>query len=67
MLFEGGLNADGEGRPTDPVKVARSLGLAKDRFEAMTASCSEIEYLLVAPATIVFGLDNRVFTMTRAK
>jgi hypothetical protein len=33
----------------------------------MTAGCSEIGYVLAAPAIIVFGLGAGVVTMTRAK
>jgi hypothetical protein len=33
----------------------------------MTASCSEVEFLLLDPDTILFGLNNRIFTAKRAK
>jgi hypothetical protein len=33
----------------------------------MTASCSEVEFFLFDPDTILFGLNNRVFTVKRAK
>ncbi len=67
MLFEGGLNADGDGKPTDPVVVARALGIGNKTLRAMTASCSEVEFVLLDPDTVLFGLNNRVFTMKRGK
>jgi hypothetical protein len=67
MLFEGGLNADGDGKPTDPVVVARALGIENKALRAMTASCSEVEFVLLDPDTLLFGLNNRVFTMKRGK
>lgn len=66
-LFEGGLNADGADRPTDPVALARSLGMTTRTVRGMTANCSEVEFFLVAPDTILFGLNNRVFTVRRVK
>jgi hypothetical protein len=67
MLFEGSLNADSADKPTDPVAVARSLHVTAKATPAMTASCSEVEFLLIDPDTILFGLNNRVFIATRAK
>ena len=66
-LFEGGLNADGADRPTDPVALARALGMTTRTVRAMTASCSEVEFFLVDPDTLLFGLNNRVFTAKRVK
>jgi hypothetical protein len=66
-LFEGSLNADGAGKPTDPVAAARALGMTQKTARGMTASCSEVEFYLVDPDTILFGLNNRVFTVKRAK
>lgn len=67
MLFEGGLNADGEGKSTDPVVVARALGIESKTLRVMTASCSEVEFVLLDQDTVLFGLNNRVFTMKRGK
>jgi len=67
LLFEGGLNADGAEKPTDPVLVARSLGITNKTMRAMTASCSEVEFVLIDSDTVVFALNNRVFTMKRVK
>jgi hypothetical protein len=64
-LFEGSLNADGAGKTTDPVVVAQSLGLTGASFRAMTASCSEVEFVLADANTMLFGLNNRVFTAKR--
>jgi hypothetical protein len=66
-LFEGSLNVDGANKPTDPVVVARSLGLKANTVRGMTANCSEVEFFLFDPDTILFGLNNRVFTVKRAK
>jgi len=66
-LFEGSLNADGADKPTDPVAAARGLGLTQKTVRAMTASCSEVEFLLADPDTMLFGLNNRIFTAKRAK
>jgi hypothetical protein len=66
-LFEGSLNYDGAGKPTDPVALARALGMTRKMARAMTASCSEVEFFLIDPDTILFGLNNRVFTVKRAK
>ena len=65
-LFEGSLNADGGGKPADAVVVARSLGVNQQTVRGMTASCSEVEFFLIDPDTILFGLNNRVFTAKRA-
>ena len=67
MLFEGSLSADGAGKPTDPIVVARALGITTKTMRGMTANCSEVEFVLVDPNKIMFGLNNRVFTMKRAK
>jgi hypothetical protein len=66
-LFEGSLNADGGNKPTDPIVVARSLGVDQKTVRGMTASCSEVEFFLIDPNSILFGLNNRVFTAKRAK
>ena len=66
-LFEGSLNAHAAGKPTDPVAAARALGMTQKTARGVTASCSEVEFFLVDPDTILFGLNNRVFTVKRAK
>ncbi|MGA8171378.1 MAG: hypothetical protein WB816_11210 [Methylocystis sp.] len=67
MFFEGSLNQDGHGKPTDPNVAARALGIESNTMRAMTASCSEVEFVLVDPDTLLFGLNNRIFTMKRGK
>jgi hypothetical protein len=67
MLFEGSLTADGDGKPTDPIAAARALGIESKTSRAMTASCSEVEFVLIDPDILLFGLNNRVFTMKRGK
>ena len=66
-LFEGALNYDGRDKPADPVAAARALGVAQKTVVGMTASCSEVEFFLVAPDTALFGLNNWVFTLKRAR
>jgi hypothetical protein len=66
-LFEGALTADASGKPTDAVAAARALGISAKSVRAMTASCSEVEFVLAGPDTIMFGLNDHVFTATRAK
>jgi hypothetical protein len=66
-LFEGSLNADAADKPTDPVAAARALHVTAKTTLAMTASCSEVEFLLIDPSTMLFGLNNRVFSVRRAK
>jgi hypothetical protein len=65
-LFEGSL-ADGAGKPKDPIVVARALGMTGKTARGMTASCSEVEFFLVDPDTILFGLNDRVYTLKRAR
>jgi hypothetical protein len=65
ILFEGALNADGQDRPADPVRLARSLAMTSRTVRGMTASCSELEFFMFGPDTVLFGLDNRIFTLKR--
>ena len=51
----------------DSVAAARALHVTAKTTPAMTASCSEVEFLLIDPDTMLFGLNNRVFSVTRAK
>jgi hypothetical protein len=66
-LFEGSLNHDGAGKDVDADVAARALGMTRKMARGMTASCSEVEFFLIDPDTILFGLNNRVFTVKRAK
>jgi hypothetical protein len=66
-LFEGALNADGKDRPTDPLALARGLGMTSKTVRGMTASCSEVEFFLFDPDTVLFGLNNRIITMKRGR
>ena len=66
-LFEGALTADAAGKPADAAAAARALGVSAKRVRAMTASCSEVEFVLAGPDTILFGLNDRVFTAKRSK
>jgi hypothetical protein len=66
-LFEGGLEHDGADRPLDAVAQARKLGITARRVTGMTASCSEVEFFLTAPDTVLFGLDNRIYALKRKR
>ncbi|MDB5522823.1 MAG: hypothetical protein JWM58_586 [Rhizobium sp.] len=69
-LFEGGLAAD----PKDPAgaydeakasKLARELGFTSEPVPTLFQGCSEISLHLRDASTLLFGLDNRIFTMKK--
>jgi hypothetical protein len=48
--------------------VRRGQGLIRRlALAGLTASCSEVEFFLVGPDTMLFGLNNRVFTAKRVR
>jgi hypothetical protein len=63
FLFEGGL--------TDPKPQARALGFTSDTFTAMSFSCDRpdadvsMDYAMADKNTVVFALDNIIYTMKR--
>jgi hypothetical protein len=69
-LFEGGLAAD----PKDPAgaydedkakKLALELGFTAEPVPTLFHGCSEISLHLRDASTLMFGLDNRIFTLKR--
>lgn len=69
-LFEGGLAAD----PTDAAapydlarakRLAEGLGFTGEPVETLSHGCSEVMLHRVSGTTLVFGLDNRIFTLAR--
>lgn len=69
-LFEGGLAGD----PKDPAaaydedkarKLALDLGFTAEPVPTLYQGCSEIGLHLRDATTLLFGLDNRIFTMKR--
>ncbi|MEO6341170.1 MAG: hypothetical protein ABIO39_14100 [Caulobacteraceae bacterium] len=67
MLFEGGLaEPDKAGKPRNAVALARALGMSTRTVRTLEIGCSEISFHRFAPDTLVFGLDNRVYTLHRA-
>jgi len=64
LLFEGGLaEPDARGRPRNAVALARALGMTTRTVRTWETSCSEVAYHRLSPATLVFGLNNRIYTM----
>lgn len=67
LLFEGSLaEPDRRGRPRDPVALARALGMTRRTVETVETSCSEVAYHRFSPTTLVFGLNNRIYTLRPA-
>lgn len=69
-LFEGGLAAD----PKDPAgaydeakakTLALELGFAAEPVPTLFHGCSEISLHLRDASTLMFGLNNRIFTMKK--
>jgi len=67
MIFEGQLAEPREyAKNPDPVASATKLAFSDPRhIVTLDAGCTEIQFHVVAPGTLVFGLDNRVYLMTR--
>jgi hypothetical protein len=64
MLFEGSLaEPDRAGRPRNPVALARALGMTTHTVRTVETSCSEVAYHQFSPTTLVFGLNNRIYTL----
>lgn len=69
-LFEGGLgndpkNAGDADNATRAATLAVSLGFTAEPVATLTSGCSEILFHLENSDTILFGLDNRIYTMKR--
>ncbi len=63
-LFEGGLSDSSHGL-SDPKKAALKLGFTKEPVPTMVTSCSELLFHLMDKDTIVFALNNMVYTLKR--
>ena len=60
MLFQGGLTAPG--------KQAAALGFRGNSIKTLETGCeAEIDFHMVDEMTVLFGLNDRVYTMTRRK
>lgn len=65
-LFEGGLaEPDRAGKPRNAKALARALGMTSDTVRTVEIGCSEISLHRFAPDTLVFGLNNRIYSMHR--
>jgi hypothetical protein len=69
-LFEGGLGTDPKdaAAPYDEAKakrIAEQLGFVAEPVESLVHGCSEIILHRMNDTTLVFGLDNRIFTLVR--
>jgi len=67
MIFEGQLAEPREHAKTpDPVAAAAKLDFADPRHIAtLDAGCTELQFHMVKTGTLAFGLNNRVYYMTR--
>jgi len=64
LLFEGGLaEPDRNGKPRDAEALARALGMTTHTVRTIETSCSEVAYHRLSPTTLVFGLNNRIYTL----
>jgi hypothetical protein len=67
LLFEGSLaEPDRTGRPRNPEALARALGMTTHTVETVETSCSEVAYHRLSRTTLVFGLNNRIYTLHSA-
>jgi hypothetical protein len=67
MIFEGQL-AEGKGgaKAPDAAASAAKLGFADPQhIETLDAGCTEVQFHLVKPGTLAFGLNDRMYLMTR--
>lgn len=66
MLFQGALTQKPDGSEQDPSKPAADLGFHGSAIETLQTGCeNEIDYHFVDDATLEFGLNDYVYTMTR--
>ena len=60
MLFQGTL--------TDPAKQAPSLGFARSTIPTLETGCEgAIDFHFVDPDKAMFGLNNRIYVLTRSR
>ena len=68
MLFQGALAEPGkDGKPRDAAMLARRLGMTTKTVVTYEIGCSEFEFHALAPGALVFGLNDRVYTMRPAR
>lgn len=65
-LFEGGLYDRDRGL-TDAAGLAKMLGFSKTPVPSLTTSCSELIYHFADSDTMLFALDNVIYTLKRMK
>ena len=64
LLFEGSLaEPDRNGKPRNAEALARALGMTTHTVETVETSCSEVAYHRFSRTTLVFGLNNRIYTL----
>ena len=67
LLFEGSLaEPDRAGKPRNAEALARALGMTTHTVRTVETSCSEVAYHRLSRTTLVFGLNNRIYTLHRA-
>lgn len=67
LLFEGSLaEPDRNGKPRNAEVLARALGATTHTVLTVETSCSEVAYHRFSPTTLVFGLNNRIYTLRPA-
>ena len=68
LLFEGELaEPDSNGRPRNAVAAARALGMTTPTVRTLETSCSEVAFHRLAADTLVFGLNDRIYTLHPAR
>jgi hypothetical protein len=68
MLFQGALaEPDKNGKPRDAAALARELGMTSAKVTTYEIGCSEFEFHALTPGKLVFGLNDRVYTMRQMK
>jgi len=66
MLFQGALTQKSDGSTQDPAKPAADLGFHGSTIKTLQTGCeNEIDYHFVDDATLEFGLNDYVYTMTK--
>jgi hypothetical protein len=66
-LFEGALaEPDVSGKPRNALALAQALGMTTPTVATLETSCSEVAFHRLSPATLVFGLNDRIYTLHRA-
>lgn len=64
MLFEGELAEPNlAGHPRNPVALARALGMTTPTVTTIETGCSEVVFHRFSATTLVFGLNDHVYTL----